>query len=563
MSKLRKQRCWQWFWVAALTAAMIVPSLAPVARAQTSDAKILHVQQSPFPDVIDPQVGSALAEISIFTLNYEGLTRLDDKLQTVPGAAESWEFNKDLTQITFHLRDGLKYSDGSPLTAKDFAYAAERTCDPNVAGGYQYVLSDIVVGCADLAGLNTAGEGTPVAIDPAAYQKAKDALGVKALDDKTLQVSLTAPAPYFPTIASLWVFDPVKEDLVTKGGADWWKDPKNQIGNGPFQVTRIEDGQLVAFEPNPNYWGGKPKLDGIEYVYIADSQTALEAYKQGQVDILTPDVAQMPAIERDAELKDQIVRYASANTWYLNVNLTQKPFDDLNVRKAFAYAFDRQTYCDKLWSGTCVPTLTWVPEDVPGSIKSDLYAFDPAKAKAALAESSYGSADKLPEIKYYYNSDDPLNQARAEWVAGQYRDLLGVTITLEPTEGTTLASLRRDPKTYPQMTIYNWYQDYPDPQNWLSVYWSCDSLFAKRVGYCNQKFDELVKQGDTTADMAKRIPFYQDAGKILLQDLPGPPLFHAANVFLVKPNVTGYTPTSIDGEWPGERVSALTIDLKQ
>ncbi|HET7094860.1 MAG TPA: ABC transporter substrate-binding protein, partial [Thermomicrobiales bacterium] len=218
MSGLRNRRAWQWFWVAALTAAMIVPSLAPAARAQSSDQKELHIQQSLFPDVIDPQVGSALAEISIFTLNYEGLTRLDDKLQTVPGAAESWDFNDDLTQITFHLRDGLKYSDGSPLTAKDFAYAAERTCDPNVAGGYQYILSDIVVGCADLAGLNTAGEGTPAAIDPDAYAKAKAALGVKALDDQTLQVSLTAPAPYFPTIASLWVFDPVKEDLVTAGG---------------------------------------------------------------------------------------------------------------------------------------------------------------------------------------------------------------------------------------------------------------------------------------------------------------------------------------------------------
>ncbi len=134
-------------------------------------------------------------------------------------------------------------------------------------------------------------------------------------------------------------------------------------------------------------------------------------------------------------------------------------------------------------------------------------------------------------------------------------------MTLEPTDGTTLASLRRNLTTYPQFTIYDWYQDYPDAQNWLSVYWTCSSNFAKRVGYCDPEFDKLTDQGDRAAKIEDRIPFYQQAGELLLNDLPGPPLFHYANIFLVKPNVTGYTPTSIDGSWPGERVSALTIDV--
>ncbi|MEA2584743.1 MAG: oligopeptide transport system substrate-binding protein [Thermomicrobiales bacterium] len=541
---------------------LVVPLLASGAQAQDGGEKVLRIHQPLYPDVIDPQVGSALAEISIWALNYESLTRLDDQLQTVPGAAESWEFNADLTQITFHLRDGLKYSDGAPLTAENFRYAAERTCDPYVAGGYQYVLADIVVGCEEFAALNPGvEEGTPVAIEQSAYEQAKANLGVRTLDDATIQFDLKAPAPYFPTVASLWVLYPARQDLIGAGGSDWWKDPTKQIGNGPFQVVQMDEQQLVAFEPNPQYWGGQPKLSRIEYVYIPDSQTALEAYQAGQIDIFSPDSAQLPAIEGDATLAAEFIRYASANTWYLNYNLTQKPFDDFKVREAFSLAFDRQTYCDAILGGTCVPAQGWVPQDVPGAIQSDKLVFDPEAAKAALAASSYGGPENLPEIKYYYNSDDPLNQPRVEWIAGQFRDILGVEVTLEPTDGTTLSSMRRDPKTYPQLSIYNWYQDYPDAQNWLSVYWTCSSRFAQRVGYCNPEFDKLTEQGDTAATTEERVPFYQQAGEILIQDLPGPPLFHAANFFLVKPSVTGYTPTSIDGYWPGERVSALTIDV--
>ncbi|MDQ3045561.1 MAG: ABC transporter substrate-binding protein, partial [Chloroflexota bacterium] len=170
-----------------LVLALLVslPSASLVAaRAQDDGDKILRVQQGIYPDTIDPQVGSALAEISIWTLNYEGLTRLDENLQTAPAAAESWEFNDDATAITFKIREGLTYSDGSPLTAERFRYAIERTCDPNVAGGYQYVLTDVIAGCAEFASLFDAEAATPVAPDDsAAYEAARANLGVSAPDD--------------------------------------------------------------------------------------------------------------------------------------------------------------------------------------------------------------------------------------------------------------------------------------------------------------------------------------------------------------------------------------------
>lgn len=559
--RLRHAR-WAQFVGLLLALSLVMPLMAVNAGAQ-DDGKVLRIHQGLYPDVADPQVGSALAEIGIWTLNYEGLTRLDENLQTVPAAAESWTFNEDATVVTFTLREGLTYSDGSPLTAERFRYAIERTCDPYVAGGYQYVLADVVVGCAELAELNTAEEGTPVSVEESAYEAAKEVLGAQVVDDRTLEVTLTEPAPYFPTVASLWVFFPAKQELIEEGGPDWWQDPTKQIGNGPFQVTQMEEGQLVTFEANENYWGGRPKLDTIEYVYIADSSTALEAYRAGDIDTYSVDPSQILQLHEDPELKDQLLRYPGANTWYLNYNLNQEPFQDKKVREAFAYAFDRETYCDVIRQGDCVATYSWVPADVPGSIQTEAYAFDPEKAKQALAESTYGGAENLPEIRYYYSSDDPVNQTRAEWVAGQYRDILGVELILEPTEGTTLSGLRRDPETYPQFTIYNWYQDYPDPQNWLSVYWTCDATFAKRVGYCNEEFDRLTEEGDTATELEERVPAYEQASQILIDDLPGPPIFSAANIYLVKPEVTGYTTSSIDGGWPGERTSALTIDVNR
>lgn len=539
---------------------LIVPMFTGITAAAQDQGKILRVHFITDPDVVDPQQSSFSNEIAVLSLNYEGLTRQDENLETVPAAAESWEFNEDQTVLTFHLRDGLTYSDGSPLTAERFHYAVERNCDPNVAGQYQSILFEIV-GCEEFA--NSLSEEAAAAATPGAdpYETAKANLGVKAIDDLTLELTLTHPAPYYPTVASLWVFFPAKQELIEQGGADWWKNPELQLGNGPFQMTQYEEEQLIGFTANENYWGGRPKLDGIEYVYQGESAVALEAYRAGDLDIVDVDPALLPSVTSDPELADQLVSYPVASTYTLSMNLVQEPFNDLKVREAFAYAFDRETYCAEIRSGDCTPTLSWVPEGIPGSIETDAFAFDPDAAVQALAESSYGGPEGLPEIQMYYNSDDSANTARAEWVAGQYQQILGVTITLVPTEGTALVELRKSPDTFPQLLLVGgWIQDYPDAQNWLSVYWTCDATFAKRFGYCNPEFDAIVGQADVEPDPDRRAELYQQAGEILVQDQPGPFLYNLSNNVLVKPNVTGYTATTLDVEWPGQFTSLLTID---
>src|SRR5688500_6895732 len=219
-----------WVKLAAIVADLspIFPVLAP-GTAPQGEGNVLRAHQSAYPDVVAPQKSSFASEIVILDLAYEGLTRLDANQETVPGAAESWEYNEDATQITFHLRPDLKYSDGSPLTAENFRYAVERTCDPVTAGEYQSILFEIV-GCAEFAGLGVDEEGNAVEYTPEEHEEARGALGATAVDDLTFQLDLTNPAPYYHTVAYMWVFYPVKAEIVAEDPDNWWKSAENHIG---------------------------------------------------------------------------------------------------------------------------------------------------------------------------------------------------------------------------------------------------------------------------------------------------------------------------------------------
>jgi oligopeptide transport system substrate-binding protein len=550
-----------WARLAALVVALalVVPVVTTGTAAQDG-GKTLRVHHPTYPDVVDPQKSSFTNEIDILQLVYEGLTRIDTNQETVPAAAESWAYNDDATQLTFKLRPDLKYSDGSPLTAENFRYAVERTCDPVTAGEYQSILFEIA-GCAELAGLGSDEDGNAREWTEEEYEAAKGALGATVVDDLTLQLDLTNPAPYFHTIASTWVFYPVKAEIVAQDPDNWWQTAENHIGNGPFTVTGIAEDQQWTFAANDNYWQGRPLLDAIEYQYVEDAAVALEAFRSGDLDIVQLEPPQIPEVQADPEISESYVSYPNAGTYNLAMNLSMEPFTDKKVREAFSYAFDRETYCAEIRSGDCEPTLSWIPPGLPGAIETDKYGFDPEAAVQALAESSYGGPEGLPEISLYYNSDLSGSTEQAEWIAGQYRDILGIEMSLEPTDGTTLTALRKDPTTFPQLLHRgSWFQDYPDPQNWLSVFWTCDSTFAQRVSYCNEEFDKLTKQGDTTIDPAERLTYYEQAGQILVDDVPGPFLVNPLATFVVNPAVTGYTPTPSEVEWPGSMSSLMTID---
>jgi oligopeptide transport system substrate-binding protein len=555
----------RWFTVIALfvVCAMVLSACqkAPQAPSQT-----LRVNMGTFPDMIDPQKSSFVNEIATLMNIYEGLTRLNTKLETEPGSAEKWEYNADATEITFTIRKDLKYSDGTLINAKRFEYALFRLINPNTAGEYAGSI-DTVVGALEYRSADPA-------MDPAALQALKDKVGIKALDSKgqactdyaqkdclTLKLSLTQPTPYMHTLLYMWVVYPVKQELIEAAGDDWWLNAANHVGNGPFKLVSMEQGTSMAYEPNPYYWRGTPKFN-LQMRYITDSAVAFEAYKNDEFDIVPLAAEDLQTVQADETLKDQANIYPGSCTYAFFFPPFKEPFTDKKVREAFAYATDREGWVRDIMKGLGTPTLTWIPGGWPGYDANETrWAYDPAKAKQAIAESSYGSIDKLPEITLTF-SDTPRNRTRFEWLANNWKASLGVEVKLNPTESTTYTALVKDKATMPQTFYLGWCADYPDPQNWLSIYWMSSSPYAQKYGYSNPELDVIMHNADIETDPTKRMQLYDEAQKMLVDDVVNAFLFNGVNSYLIKPWVKGVQTTGMDAGWPGQ-MDPLTITIEK
>jgi oligopeptide transport system substrate-binding protein len=512
---------------------------APAAPAVKAPANnVIRVNVGTYPDTLDPQTMSFLNEIQHASLLYEGLLNLDTNLKPVPGQAESWEVKDGGKTYVFKLRPGLKYSDGQPLTAKNFEYAFKRAADPVLAGQYQSSTFDIV-------GAEEYGTADPAKTSEADLNKLRDAIGVKALDDRTLEIRLRSPVAYFPYIAYQWFGFPVREDIVNKSDI-WWTDGKKHIGNGPFMLQELREKEIGIFVPNPNWRGPKPQVDQLVFRYIVDTKVATEAYKNGELDIIPLAAEELEAAQKDPVLSKEIVRYPGSCTQALLFNMARPPFDNKDARVAVAKAVDREAYVRDVLRGLGAVTTAWLPPGIPGYNK-DAGAhlkYEPAAAKAAWDRSGFKGELKLT------HSSTPRIKTRFEFIAAQILTNLGITPVLDPVEPTTLTGLVKDVTTNPAVTLSGWCADYPDPQNWLTAYWR-SSAFARRYGYNNPELDKLMDAADVEQDAARRIQMYQQAEKMLLDEAVVSPLYNTENPFLVKPYVAYAKTTSHDLSFPG------------
>ncbi len=529
----------------------------------------LRINMGSFPDIVDPQKSSFVGEIAVLKLVYEGLTRLDKDLNTIPAAAESWEYNDDATVLTFTLREGLTYSDGSLLNAARFEYSFHRNSDPATAGEYASIADDIL-GAAEF---RSCAENCD-AVRDAFYENTKashaDGAACTGYDDEacnTFTVKLKQAGPYFHTVASLWVGYPAKQELIEAGGENWWLDAANHIGNGPFVMTTLEQGTQVAFVPNETYWAGVATYD-IDYAYIVDGAVAFEAYKNDEFDIVGLGAEDLGTVQNDPTLSAEANIYPGSCTFAMMFHQQKAPFTDVKVREAFAMAIDRDAWVSDVLKGLGSSTLTWIPKGFPGYQDGETrLAFDAAAAVQSLTDGGYtvvdgqliGADGKAIEIVDTF-SDTPRNRTRNEWLVAKWKEVLGIDVKLNPVESTTYTALTKDINTAPQMFILGWCADYPDPQNWLSVYWKTGA-FGERIGYSNPELDALMTQADAELDSAKRADLYAQAQDMLVAGSPVAFMWNNVNSYLVKPWVKGATQTPMDSGWIGDN-DPLSITLE-
>lgn len=497
------------------------------ATASTGE-KILSVQVGPDPETIDPALNSAVDGGNMLLHSFECLLAVDENGQLVPGQAESWETSEDGLTWTFHLRDGLKWSDGSDLTANDFVYSWKRVCDPMVAAPYAETVLSMV------EGYDKAIEGD------------LDALQVVAQDDNTLVVTLSTPCSYFGSLAAFATLSPVQEATVTANGDAWATSAATYISNGPFYVSEWVPGSYIMMTKNPYYWNADAiKLDGIKWNLIEDSNAAYSAYQTGEVLMIkSVPTEEIPSLKDSADFHvDPII-----GTYYLSLNLERDAFKDARVRKALSLAIDRDYVANTLMQGTYSPADNfmgpgWI--DMDGKqfkdnanggqsyIDVNNYEADLEEAKQLLADAGYPDGEGFPSISYTTN-DVGYHKVVAEYLQQAWAQL-GIDLQVDIVEWASFTPMRRNGDF--DVARNGWVGDYSDPSNMLELFYSTNGNNDGKFN--NADFDAAIELSRTTLDSAERSKALHTAEDVLMEETGCIPVAYYNDFWLQSDKITG------------------------
>ena len=510
--------------------------------------KILTIQLGPDVESIDPALNSAVDGANYILFAFDNLLKMDKDGKVVPGLAEKYEVSDDQLTWTFHLRDGLKWSDGSALTAEDFVYSWQRLVDPNVAAPYAQTVLGMVEGYDDAIGRPDADGNTTVDPDPTK-------LKVEAPDEKTLIVHMAKPTPYFDKLAAFVSLSPVKKDVVEANPDGWSIDPKTYISTGPFKLTGWEPGSCLMFEKNENYWDADSiKLDGIKCLLMQDQNATFSAYESGDAlmikDVPTQEITTLK--ERSDFHIDPIL-----GTYYLDLNTTLDEFKDPKVREALSLALDRKYISETITSGTYTPASGFVSEGVTdwdGSawqdnitdksayINIDDHAGNLAKAKELLKEAGYENGVGLPEMVYSTN-DASYHKKIAEYLQQAWGEL-GLKVQVNIVEWKSFTPQRRSGNY--QIARDGWVMDYNDPSNILEL--ALTGNGNNNAKYSNPEFDALMSKAATEKDPQTRFGYLHQAEDFIMKDTAMVPLLYYNDFYLQSDKITGSW-HSPDGFW--------------
>ncbi|MTC17198.1 oligopeptide ABC transporter substrate-binding protein OppA [Providencia alcalifaciens] len=513
---------------AGLIAGTMATSYAAVVPAgvELADKQVIVRNNGSEPQSLDPHKIEGVPESHLARDLLEGITIVGPEGETLPGSAISWE-NKDFKEWTFKIRDGAKWSNGDPVTAEDFVYSWRRLADPDTASPYASYLQYAHVQNVD---------------DVIAGKKKPEELGVKALDDKTLVLTLSEAVPYIPKLLSHPSMSPVNKKVVEKFGAKWTQ-PGNFVGNGAYKLKDWTVNERIVLERSPTYWdNAHTVIDQVTFLPISSEVTDVNRYRSGEIDMTYTNlpIEQFKNIQQTMQKDLRVSPYLC--TYYYEINNEKPPFNDPRVREALKLSMDRDTIANKIKGMGDIPAYGFTPPFTNGmkAEKPDWYTNMTQeqrneKAKQLLEEAGYNKSNPL-KFNLLYNTSD-LHKRIAIAASSMWKKNIGAEVKLENQEWKTFLDSRHQ-GAY-DVARAGWCADYNEPSSFLNMLLSYSS--NNTVHYKNKDFDAAMKKTLQVKTDDERADLYKQAEQIVDKDSAIVPLYYYVNTRLVKPYVGGYT----------------------
>lgn len=506
-----------------------VMSLTPVENGNKE--QILHIGNGSDPSDLDPHITTGIPEYNIHTSLFEGLLSCHpETLKPMPGNAESWEISEDYLTYTFHLRKDAQWSNGDPITAKDYLFSYKRVLSPKLGAEYAYMLFLV-------ENAKRYYEG-----DISDFSK----VGFEAPDDYTLKIRLEAHTPYFPSMLTHNIWFPVHAPTIFKYGAMderglKWTRAGRHVGNGPFKLKKWNLNDVVSVVKNEHYWDAENvRLNQINFYAIEDVNVEERSFRAGQLHV-TESIPSHKIEKYQSTESPYLQIHPYLGTYYYLFNVSKEPVDDIRVRRALSLAIDRDIIVKQITRGGQLPAHNFTPPNTAGYFSSIYCTENIDMAQKLLAKAGYPNGEGFPKLKLLYNTSE-LHQPIAETIQEMWRKNLNIEIVLENQEWKSYLETRRQGDF--QIARAGWIGDYNDPTTFLDI-WKSDSGNNHAL-WKNERYDNLLQQASITYDPYRRFGILRKAEYILMTELPIIPIYFYVSASLVQTGVRNWHPNILN-----------------